>query len=336
MRRSMPTSNMIMQNTRSDRELHNLFTGQGLSVTPSKRTSCQGTRGSYETKCPNFNDRLLGSLWRAADVSWVAKDSMGSAGGILVAWKNSAWQVLNSWTGKFFVSVILQHISSRFTCCFSSIYGPSQDRDRKAFWEELSLSRQKFVGACCIAGDFDIVRNSQEKSHSRSNTPTMKQFSDWIKEEELVDLPILGARFTWSNGRESPTMCRLDRTTSDHHPISLEVVEQNWGPKPFRFELLWLSIKGFATKIVDWWKGFKVQGNADFILSVKLKMLKKELKEWHKSDMQNRDLDYSKLLSDLSALDAHMEIGGSSPDLQATRINLIQEIANRILQKEIS
>ncbi|XP_058079904.1 uncharacterized protein LOC131228087 [Magnolia sinica] len=264
----------------------------------------------------------MGTLWRASDVNWVAKDSTGTAGGILVAWRPSIWQTLNSWTGTYSFSVILQHINSGFSCLFSSVYGPFQDEDKNSFWEELSRSKQNFEGACCTVGDFNVIKNIQGKSHGRSSTPAMKAFSNWIEDEELVDLPLLGARFTW--------------TTSDHSPIILDVAKQNWGPKPFRFDLSWLKIKGLARKISDWWEGFQVNGFADFKLSAKLKLLKKELKEWNRCEFQNKAHDTDKLLEDLSAFDAQMESDRFFPDSQARRVQLIQEITNKILQKEIS
>lgn len=69
----------------------------------------------------------------------------------------------------------------------------------------------------------------------------MRAFSDWIGIQNLVDLPLGGAKYTWSNRQESSVMSRLDRflvsiewidlfphciqvalarPTSDHCPIS--------------------------------------------------------------------------------------------------------------------
>lgn len=37
-------------------------------------------------------------------------------------------------------------------------------------------------------------------------TLTMRDFSDWIRNHGLVDLPFRGANFTWSNMQENPVM----------------------------------------------------------------------------------------------------------------------------------
>lgn len=36
-------------------------------------------------------------------------------------------------------------------------------------------------------------------------------FSEFIDEFRLVDLPLVGGPFTWSNGRSPPTLSQLDR-----------------------------------------------------------------------------------------------------------------------------
>lgn len=57
-----------------------------------------------------------------------------------------------------------------------------------------------------ISSDFP----SEEKG-ACNVTPDMHAFSDWIRFQNLVD-PLMGvAKYTWSNGQESPVLSRLDR-----------------------------------------------------------------------------------------------------------------------------
>ncbi|XP_058078548.1 uncharacterized protein LOC131226846 [Magnolia sinica] len=127
-------------------------------------------------------------------------------------------------------------------CLISSVYGPSIDSSRVEFWEELTSPRQSLSGPCCVVGDFNIIRYTEEHLRSRKVSSAMRAFSDWIENQELVDLPLLGAKFTWTNGRANPILSRLDRflvspkwletfpfisqsarTTSDHCSILLSV-----------------------------------------------------------------------------------------------------------------
>ena len=49
----------------------------------------------------------------------------------------------------------------------------------------------------------------------------------------------------------------LARLVSDHCPLLLEI---DWGPPPFRFEIAWLRGKGFNDCVKDWWASFSVSG----------------------------------------------------------------------------
>ena len=102
-----------------------------------------------------------------------------------------------------------------------------------------------------------MMRFPSERSGSVYFTIAMHQFSAFISEQSLVDLPLVGGTFTWSNSREVASRSRLDRfllstdweenflsvcqrhlsrLLSDHFPILLEGKNLHGGKKPFRFE----------------------------------------------------------------------------------------------------
>lgn len=39
----------------------------------------------------------------------------------------------------------------------------------------------------------------------------MRDFSDWIRQHDLSDLPLSGAKFTWTNNQEDPIMSPPDQ-----------------------------------------------------------------------------------------------------------------------------
>ena len=59
--------------------------------------------------------------------------------------------------------------------------------------------------------DFNVVRFPSERLGSNSFTPAMREFSNFISEQSLIDLPLQGGTFTWSNSREVALKARLDR-----------------------------------------------------------------------------------------------------------------------------
>ena len=56
-----------------------------------------------------------------------------------------------------------------------------------------------------------MVRDVREKLNSNSVTRSMKTFDELLREMGLVDPLLRNAKFTWSNFREHPICCRLDR-----------------------------------------------------------------------------------------------------------------------------
>lgn len=48
-----------------------------------------------------------------------------------------------------------------------------------------------------------------------------------------------------------------------------------WGPPPFRFEIMWLKEKSFDEVIYKWWNKVSVDGGMGFQLAQNLTFLKK-------------------------------------------------------------
>lgn len=97
----------------------------------------------------------------------------------------------------------------------------------------------------------------------------MTAFSDWINSYGLLDLHLNGASFMWSNNQVPPIMSRLDRFLisgewAETYPqvvqVALPKPTSDRGPKPFRFELMWLEEKNFHDLIWAWWVEMDVQG----------------------------------------------------------------------------
>ena len=87
----------------------------------------------------------------------------------------------------------------------------------------------------------------------------------------------------WDGYFGDPVQSLLLRLTSNHFPVLLEGRgTKSRGPRPFRFENMWLKADNFMSLIRDWWQNSKVTGSSSFILVEKLKALKIKLKRWNK------------------------------------------------------
>nr|KYP37723.1 hypothetical protein KK1_041065 [Cajanus cajan] len=144
------------------------------------------------------------------------------------------------------------------------------------------MSKHGF-GSClwCIVGDFNTVRRQDERKWviGEYGVRDMEEFNSFIRDMELIDIPLVGKRFTWFKS-DGSMMSRLDRVlvseiwsahwgagyveviprdVSDHCPLILNHKVLNWGPKPFRFNNCWLSHSGIEGVVRSAWEK-QVQG----------------------------------------------------------------------------
>lgn len=68
---------------------------------------------------------------------------------------------------------------------------------------------------------------------------------------------------------------------SDHCPIWLKACNEDWCPKPFKFNNNWLKHPDFQLFIKKKWQSFKVKGLGDFVLKEKLRLLKISFRKWN-------------------------------------------------------
>ena len=62
-----------------------------------------------------------------------------------------------------------------------------------------------------MGGDFNVVCFPFGRFGITNFFSAMLQFSDFISEQSLFDLPLVAGNFTWSNSREVVASSRLDR-----------------------------------------------------------------------------------------------------------------------------
>lgn len=209
----------------------------------------------------------------------------------------------------------------------TSVYGPNNANDRGVFWAELNHVAGLWNHPWVVGGDFNVIRFPSEKKGGCSISSTMRDFNDWIRAQDLCDLPLQGAKFTWSNMQQFP-VSRLDRflvptdwldlfpdcaqrmlarPISDHCPLLLETGIEFWGPPSFKFEIMWLSEKGFSDVVKEWRDTFFISGWIGYQLTQKLKFLKTKLKIWRKkvfgSIVERKNL----LLTDIQNIDGKEE-----------------------------
>lgn len=94
----------------------------------------------------------------------------------------------------------------------TGVYGPCDRRKRKNFWRELEEVWAYANGKpWCVGSDFNVTHFTHDRNGSGSRGAGMYEFDNFISRGGLIDLPLKGGQFTWSNRRDISILSRLDR-----------------------------------------------------------------------------------------------------------------------------
>jgi hypothetical protein len=309
-----------------------------------------------ETKLAVITRRVIQSLWGNQHVDWISLGSNGAAGGILLMWDKRVVEKVDEAAGYYSLSCKFRNVLDQFEWSFSGVYGPNLDSERGLLWEELAGLVSWWDAPCCIGGDFNVVRFPSEKSGLVSFNSAMHEFNDFISECGLLDIPLEGGLFTWSNNRDVPAMSKIDRflfspawadhfglinqirvprLLSDHFPIRLDCGRIDGGKSPFRFENMWLKVDGFVDRVRGWWDSYSFPGSPSQTLASKLKALKLDLKKWNVNEFGNIHFKHQKLLHSLHELESLGERRVLSEDEKNERIRLISDLETNMHLDEI-
>lgn len=133
------------------------------------------------------------------DPSFVFFPSSGRSGGILLVWNSRLWHKVDVFVGVYSVSSLVKDVRTNSIWVATSVYGPNQSMYRSAFSGELSTVAERWHCPWVLGGDFNVIRFSLERKGGCPIFADVRAFSDWIRHQELVDLPLDGARYTWTN-----------------------------------------------------------------------------------------------------------------------------------------
>ncbi|XP_019451799.1 PREDICTED: uncharacterized protein LOC109353895 [Lupinus angustifolius] len=166
-----------------------------------------------ETKMEVVDDKLCFSVWGNQHCNWDFIPSVGRSGGILSIWDDLKFSRLSTVRGSGFLAIVGKWLLDSSICCLVNVYSPNQFHQKLVLWEELFVLKQSIGDSrWCVMGDFNVVRDGSERkgSSTRVDSREMQCFNDWIRRMELVDLPLIGRRFTWVQPG-GKCMSRLDR-----------------------------------------------------------------------------------------------------------------------------
>ncbi|XP_020226818.1 uncharacterized protein LOC109808299 [Cajanus cajan] len=229
------------------------------------------------------------------------------------------------------------------------IYARCNVERKRKLWDDLRERKSISSNSIwCIAGDFNSVRRVNERQGASvgiGDARHVNDFNQFISNMDLDDLQVVGRSFTWyrPNGSARSKLDRflvspdwlsvwpnssqhiLQRDISDHCPILLKNASVDWGLKPFQTFDCWLDDSLFRETVVKAWRECQICGWGAFVLKEKLKVMKREIKEWRKKHFDFSQTEINKVVDKMNDLDKKEEKGEETEEDKKYKMELQEE-----------
>ncbi|PWA52254.1 RNA-directed DNA polymerase, eukaryota [Artemisia annua] len=222
--------------------------------------------GLQETMSSNVSPGLIASYWVGLGFEYESVNSEGNSGGILSVWdpKFLVKDTVMKDSNFLLVSGLLGDGNSRIN--IMNVYVPQSNTDKRNLWDKIIRVIQAGRGWWIIFGDFNAVREPDERKNSVFDPGCARDFNDFVEEAGLREFDLKGLKYTYLVNRCGEfKMSRIDRVfvcdnifnkwsnayvralrreLSDHTLLLLSLVDTNFGLKPFRWFDSWLERPG--------------------------------------------------------------------------------------------
>ena len=125
-------------------------------------------------------------------------------------WMSSVYSGINIFSESFALGIKLTNVQSASTWTLVNIYGPCNGTGRMAFTSWLSELEIPDGEDWLLVADFNYICAPDNRNKSGGDANDILVFNDIIRSLSLVELPIKGGAFTWSNMQTNPLLEQLD------------------------------------------------------------------------------------------------------------------------------
>ncbi|XP_071741021.1 uncharacterized protein [Rutidosis leptorrhynchoides] len=252
-----------------------------------------------ESKRKSVTDFMIELLWGNKNFEYIFKPSVGLSGGSILIWNPTRFCVTGAVEREFFLGIRGRWVGKMADSIILNVYGPHNDQLKQKFWDSLDNIMQVDIDDWVFCGDFNEVRRRAERKNCEFIESRAKMFNDFIDKANLIEIPLGGMKFTRISDDglkyskldrflvseacyaswDGISACTLDRDYSDHCPIVLKDMNNDFGPKPIRIFNNWFEDDKCDDLIKDAWKVTICNPRADCVFRDKLKNVKGVLKE---------------------------------------------------------
>ncbi|GJX28014.1 RNA-directed DNA polymerase, eukaryota [Tanacetum coccineum] len=191
--------------------------------------------------------------WGNSHFDFASTSSRGLSGGILCIWNSLVFKKSKTLCHDNYVVVEGLWTPNDIRIMWITVYAPQNLSCKIALWSSLSNLISNWDAGLMIMGDFNEVIEAGERHGSNFNSRQVDIFNEFISNSSLIDIPLGGFNFTWTD-KWGSKMSKLDRFLisdrfhedfpnvngvilekgiPDHRPILLKDLEVDYGPTPF-------------------------------------------------------------------------------------------------------
>lgn len=155
-----------------------------------------------------------------------------------------------------------------------------------------------------VLGDFNLYHHPDDRNRPGADVADMYMFNEAIDKLGLIELPLKGHRFTWTNKQSPPLLEHLDwvftsinwtlsyptsevstltMETSDHTPCLINISTTIPCASIFHFENYWLLHDDFLEQVQNRWSLPSHQLDPAKLITAKFKTLRGSLRQWKKN-----------------------------------------------------
>jgi exonuclease III len=136
--------------------------------------------------------------------------SIGASGGIIIIWNGALFNGHIEFQNEFSISVKFSSNLSSNKWILTNIYGPSHSDKKSQFLEWFANIDMPDDMDWIIMGDFNFMRSPSDRNKEGGDINDMLLFNEAISNLGIIELPLKGRKFTWSNMQQDPLLERLD------------------------------------------------------------------------------------------------------------------------------
>ena len=254
-----------------------------------------------ETKREHFDSAYIRKFCPKRLNKFAFLPAVGASGGLLIVWNDSLLEGEVVFQNDFALSV-------QFTCRLSSevwyltnVYGPCQPEKRGDFINWFAEIDIPLDTNWLVLGDFNFIRGPADRNKPGGDINDMLLFNEAISRVGLIELPLKGRQYTWSNMQQCPLLEKLDwfftseswtisypatmatalsKPISDHVPCVIDIDTKLPTSNVFRFENYWLQFESFKQIVQNAWNIPVGHMDKAKLVNAKLKNTRRALKLW--------------------------------------------------------